>query len=102
VCPGVTFAGVRFDFSDPDGNRRLGFGALEYAAEKGRGDLKYVASKETTAREIQSVKVTHRTIVRAGNGSHRVTMSVMRFGLLAYACAFVGLGRLADKVAIDN
>jgi hypothetical protein len=87
VCPGVTFAGIRFDFGDPDGNRRLGFGALEYAAEKGRGDLMYVASKEATAREIQSVKVTHRAIVRAGNGPHRVTISVMRFGILASASA---------------
>jgi hypothetical protein len=27
VCPGISFASVRFDLSDPDGNRRSGIGA---------------------------------------------------------------------------
>jgi hypothetical protein len=66
VCPGVTFAGVRFDLSDPDGNRHLIIGALEYTAQKGRSDLQYVTRKETRVREIQPVKVAHRAIVRAG------------------------------------
>jgi hypothetical protein len=63
VRPGITFASVRFDLGDPDGNRRPGIGALEYAAEQGWGDLEYVASKETTTRAAQPVKVAHRAIV---------------------------------------
>jgi hypothetical protein len=63
VCPGISFAGVRLDLGDPDGNRRLDIGALEYAAEKGWGDFEYVASKETTTRTAHSVKVAHRAIV---------------------------------------
>jgi hypothetical protein len=59
MCPGISFAGVRFDLGDPEGNRRLGIGALEYAAEKGWGDLEYIASKETTTRAAQSIKVAH-------------------------------------------
>jgi len=63
VCPGISFAGVRLDLGDADRNRRLDFGALEYAAEKGWSDFEYVASKETTTRTAHSVKVTHRAIV---------------------------------------
>jgi len=63
MCPGISFAGVRFDLGDPQRNRRLGIGALEYAAEKGWGDLEHIASKETTTRAAQSVKVAHRAIV---------------------------------------
>src|SRR5665213_4118719 len=65
MCPGISFAGVRFDLGDPEGNRRLDIGALEDAAEKGWGDFEYVASKETTTRTSHSVKVTHRAIVPA-------------------------------------
>jgi len=60
---GISFAGVRLDLGDADRNRRLDFGALEYAAEKGWSDFEYVASKETTTRGTHSVKVTHRAIV---------------------------------------
>jgi hypothetical protein len=61
--PGISFAGVRFNFGDPKGNRRFDIGALEYATEKGGGDLEYVMGKETTTRTAQSVKVVHRAIV---------------------------------------
>jgi hypothetical protein len=60
--PGISFAGVRFNFDDPEGNRRFDIGALEYAAEKGGGDLEYITRKETTTRTAQSVKVVHRAI----------------------------------------
>ena len=63
VCPGITFASVRLDLGDPKGNRNPGFGSLEYAAEKSWGDFEYVASKETTTRAAQPVKVAHRPIV---------------------------------------
>ena len=63
VCPGISFTGVRLDLGDAEGNRRFDIGALKYAAEKGWGDFEYVASKETTTRAAQSVKVTHRAIV---------------------------------------
>jgi hypothetical protein len=76
VCPGIPFASVRFDLSDPDGNRRIGIGALEYAAEQGWGDLEYVASKETTARVAQPVKVAHREIVLVTLG-HSIQLEVV-------------------------
>lgn len=63
VCPGISFAGVRFDLGDADGNRRPGIGALEYAAKQGWGDFEYVASKEITTGAAQSLKVAHRAIV---------------------------------------
>jgi hypothetical protein len=63
VCPGISFTGVRFDLGDPQGNRRFGIGALEYAAEESWGDLEYIASKETTTRAAQSVKLAHRASV---------------------------------------
>jgi hypothetical protein len=66
VCSGITFAGVRFDLGDADGNRPLVVVTLQDTAEQGGGDLEYVTSKETAVRETQSVKVTHRAIVRAG------------------------------------
>jgi hypothetical protein len=66
VCSGITFAGVRFDLGDADGNRPLVVVTLQDTAEQGGGDLEYVTSKETAVRETQSVKVAHRAIVRAG------------------------------------
>ena len=80
VCPGISFAGVRLDLGDPDGNRRLGIGALEYAAEKGWGDFEYVASKETTTRTTHSVKVTHRAIVPV-TLEHLKQLEVVHFSL---------------------
>lgn len=100
---GVTFARVRFDLGDPDGNRHLGIGALEYAAEKGRGDFKYVASKETTFREIQPVKVTHRAIVRArqwvasSNKQHDA-----RWQARERTSASAGVERINCKVEIED
>jgi len=63
VRPGITFAGVRFDLGDTDGNRLLGSGALQYTAEQSWSDLENVTSKEITVRKTQSVKVVHRSIV---------------------------------------
>jgi len=63
VRPGITLASVRLDLGDPDGNRSPDFSALDYAAEKGWGDLEDVASKETTTRAAQPVKVAHRPII---------------------------------------
>jgi hypothetical protein len=61
--PGISFAGVRFNFGDPEGNRRFDISALKNTAEKGGGDLEYITGKETTTRTAQSVKVVHRAIV---------------------------------------
>jgi len=66
VCSGITIAGVRFDLGDAEGNRPFAVVTLQDTAEQGWRDLEYVTSKETTARETQSVKVAHRAIVRAG------------------------------------
>jgi hypothetical protein len=59
VRSGITFAGVRFDLSNTDGNRRSSIRALEYAAEQSWGDLEDVTSKEITARKAQLIKVAH-------------------------------------------
>jgi hypothetical protein len=68
VRSGVTFARVRFDLGDPDGNRRLAIRALEYATEKGWRDLQDVTSKKTTTRTAQSVEIAHRAIVPVTRG----------------------------------
>lgn len=60
VRSGITFAGVRFDLGDTDGNSLLGCGALQYTAEQSWSDLEDVTSKEITARKAYSVKVVHR------------------------------------------
>jgi hypothetical protein len=78
MCPGISFAGVRFDLGDPEEIRRLGIGALEYATEKGWSDLEYVASKETTTRAAQSVKVAHRAIVPVTR-EHSKQLEVVHF-----------------------
>jgi hypothetical protein len=59
VRPRITFARVRLDLGDTDGNRRFGIGALEHTAKQGRGHLQHVASEETTVRETHTVKVNH-------------------------------------------
>jgi len=63
VRPGITFAGVRFDLGDTDGNRLLASSALQYTTEQSWSDLENVTSKELTARKAQFVKVDHRAIV---------------------------------------
>ena len=68
VRSGITFAGVRFDLGDTDGNRLLVSGALQYTAEQSWSDLEDVTSKEITARKAQFVKVVHRAIVPVSLG----------------------------------
>jgi len=60
VRSGITFAGVRFDLGDTDGNRLLASRALQYTAQQSWSDLEDVASKEITARRAQFVKAGHR------------------------------------------
>jgi hypothetical protein len=84
VCPGIPFAGVRFDLRDADRDRRVGISALEYTTKKGRRNLKNVASKETVTRETQSVQVTHRVIVSA---SRWAASSDERLDALPEVCA---------------
>jgi hypothetical protein len=78
VRSGITFASVRFDLSNTDGNRRPSIRALEYAAEQGWRDLEDVTSKEITARKAQFVKVVHRAIVPVKQ-EHSVQLEVVHY-----------------------
>jgi hypothetical protein len=78
VRPGITFASVRFDLSNTDGNRRPSIRALEYAAEQGWRDLEDVTSKEIATRKAQFVKVVHRAIVPVKQ-EHSVQLEVVHY-----------------------
>lgn len=63
VRTGITFAGVRFDLGDTDGNSLIGSRVLQYAAEQSWSDLEDVTSKEIASGKAHFVKVVHRQIV---------------------------------------
>jgi hypothetical protein len=78
VRSGITFACVRFDLSNTDGNRRPSIRALEYAAEQGWRDLEDITSKEIATRKAQFVKVVHRAIVPVKQ-EHSVQLEVVHY-----------------------